>query len=169
MNKLLLAVALWVGLIGAVWARTVEEQLLATLRTQGYEILEQGYTFLGRLRVVAQNGQLRREIVINPGTGEILRDYAVMLPGIAGAAHSGQAGATAASNPAQGTGRAATSGVTSSTVSTSGQSGGEPPVVTNADNGTDSLQIQSGDPDEGGAVPEMVLVDPILPFSVDGQ
>ncbi len=80
MKKLLLAVILLAGLTDAALARTVEQQLLSSLQKQGYVVLEQGYTILGRLRVVAENGKIRREIVVNPGTGEILRDYAVMLP-----------------------------------------------------------------------------------------
>lgn len=83
MKKLLLGAMLWAGLSGAVWAKSVEEILLASLESQGYVIIEQGYTFLGRLRIVAVNGEIRREIVIHPGTGEILRDYAVMLPRLA--------------------------------------------------------------------------------------
>ena len=77
MKRLLLAMALLAGLTGAGLARTVEERLIAGLRDQGYVILEDGYTFLGRLRIVAENGQYHREIVVNPGTGEVLRDYVV--------------------------------------------------------------------------------------------
>jgi hypothetical protein len=80
MRKVLLAVAVLTGLAGASLARTVEQQVLGSLAAQGYVILEQGYTFLGRLRIVAENDRFHREIVVNPGTGEILRDYAVKLP-----------------------------------------------------------------------------------------
>lgn len=79
MNKLLLAVVLWVGLAGAGWTRTIEERLLAGLQDQGYVILELGYTFLGRLRIVAENDLIHREIVVNPSTGEVLRDYVILL------------------------------------------------------------------------------------------
>lgn len=61
----------------------VEARLVASLTQQGYTIVEEGYTFLGRLRIVAQNDTLRREIVVNPGTGEVLRDYAQALADIA--------------------------------------------------------------------------------------
>jgi hypothetical protein len=79
MKRLLLAVMVLTGMTDAGWARTVEQQLLNSLQKQGYVVLEQGYTFLGRLRIVAENGQIHREIVVNPGTGEILRDYAVVM------------------------------------------------------------------------------------------
>lgn len=60
----------------------IEARLIESLTSQGYVILEQGYTWLGRLRIVAENGELHRELVINPGTGEILRDYAVLIADI---------------------------------------------------------------------------------------
>jgi hypothetical protein len=97
----------------------VEARLLSSLTEQGYTILEDGYTWLGRLRIVAENGTLHREIVVNPGTGEVLRDYAVRIDDLgAGAAtgfadnagHAGQggSGATAALAGTVATGGAAT-------------------------------------------------------------
>ena len=79
MNKLLMAAILLAGLSQASWAQTVEERLLSGLESQGYTVIEKGYTFLGRLRIVAENDEIHREIVVNPGTGEILRDYAIYL------------------------------------------------------------------------------------------
>ena len=58
----------------------VEASVLASLRDQGYEIIDVHRTLLGRLRVLAETDALRREIVVNPHTGEILRDYAFALP-----------------------------------------------------------------------------------------
>ena len=78
MNKLLLAVLLSATTGSAGLAGTIEQQLLAALRDQGYVVVEQSYTFLGRLRVIAKNGDSLREIVVNPGTGEVLRDLSVM-------------------------------------------------------------------------------------------
>jgi hypothetical protein len=87
MKRLLLAASVLGALLGApAQARTVEEQVLTSLVDQGYTIIEHGYTFLGRLRIVAVNEEFQREIVVNPGTGEVLRDYAFSLPrGVAGA------------------------------------------------------------------------------------
>lgn len=79
MKKMLVAVWVLAAAASPLWGRTIEEQVLASLEGQGYVILEQGYTFLGQLRIVADNGVYRRELVVNPGTGEILRDYAVTL------------------------------------------------------------------------------------------
>ena len=79
MLKLLMAAVLWAGMAQAGGALTVEERLVAGLQDQGYRVVEKGYTFLGRLRIVAENDKIHREIVVNPGTGEILRDYAVYI------------------------------------------------------------------------------------------
>lgn len=79
MKRLIWALVIWTGMGFAAFAQTVEERMIAGLQGQGYVILEQGYTFLGRLRIVAQNDQIRREMVVNPGTGEVLRDYAILL------------------------------------------------------------------------------------------
>lgn len=60
-------------------AQDIRGEIESALVAQGYEILHVGRTWLGRLRVVAQNDELRREIVINPATGEVLRDYSISL------------------------------------------------------------------------------------------
>lgn len=51
------------------------EEILSTLRDRGYRILEDERTWLGRQRIIAEKNGARRELVFNPGTGEILRDY----------------------------------------------------------------------------------------------
>ena len=79
MNRLLLAVALIVATVSTGSAGTVEHQLLASLRAQGYVVVEHSYTLTGRLRVIADNGEMRREILVNPGTGEVLSDHSVAV------------------------------------------------------------------------------------------
>lgn len=54
---------------------SVVDQVIAQLKAQGYTRITLGRTFLGRTRIVAVNETMRREIIINPATGEILRDY----------------------------------------------------------------------------------------------
>ena len=49
----------------------IEEEL----RTAGYTNMSQRRTWLGRLRIRAERGEYIREIIINPRTGEVLRDY----------------------------------------------------------------------------------------------
>ena len=129
MKKLLLAVALLAGMAQVGLARTVEQQLVSSLQKQGYVVLEQGYTFLGRLRIVAENAEYRREIVVNPGTGEILRDYAVSLQRLS----SEFARVTpAAPGSGAGNGRHAT-GVAVATTTDSGSAGGSADTPTAAD------------------------------------
>ena len=67
-------------------AQGIEEEIVAQLRAQGYEEFEVERTLLGRLRIVAIGQGLRREIVIQPATGAILRDYVTRLSGGGGAA-----------------------------------------------------------------------------------
>lgn len=62
-----------------VRAETTEERIAAALTEQGYVIVSMERTWLGRLRVLAEDGQFRRELVFNPVTGEILRDLSVLL------------------------------------------------------------------------------------------
>ncbi len=82
MKQKLLACLLLVMLSGPAFARTVEDRLISGLKAQGYVVLEDGFTWLGRLRVVAENAKYHREIVVNPETGEVLRDYVVLLSDI---------------------------------------------------------------------------------------
>ncbi|WP_412504337.1 hypothetical protein [Roseovarius sp. SYSU LYC5161] len=57
------------------FAQSVEDQVLMQLQAQGFVEITMHRTLLGRLRVVATNERYRRELVINPNTGAILRDY----------------------------------------------------------------------------------------------
>ena len=89
----LLAMLAMGGLASSALAMSVEQRLVVSLKAQGYVILEDGYTWLGRLRIVAENSQYHREIVVNPETGEVLRDYVVMMAEFApkGSADTGTA------------------------------------------------------------------------------
>lgn len=49
------------------------------LKGQGFARIEISRTWLGRLRIEAQNDRFRREIILNPRTGEVLRDLWVNL------------------------------------------------------------------------------------------
>lgn len=57
------------------FAETIEESVVRQLREQGFTEFEVERTFLGRIKIEAKSPTLEREIVINPNTGEILRDY----------------------------------------------------------------------------------------------
>ncbi len=68
------------GLIGgalaatAAQARDRSDDILRELKLNGYRIEDVGRTFLGRVRILATKNGGRREIIVNPATGEILRD-----------------------------------------------------------------------------------------------
>ena len=60
----------------------VKDLVISQLKAQGFRKIRIGRTLLGRTRIVAINSRMRREIIINPRTGEILRDYwEVLAPG----------------------------------------------------------------------------------------
>jgi hypothetical protein len=59
---------------GMALASGVQEDVVAQLRGQGFSQIKVATTWLGRTRITAQKGNLSREIVLNPRTGEILRD-----------------------------------------------------------------------------------------------
>lgn len=73
--KLLVSMALVVGLAMPVAAQTVQDALIAQLTAQGYSEIEVSRTFLGRVRIEAYGNGIEREIILNPSSGEILRDY----------------------------------------------------------------------------------------------
>lgn len=53
----------------------VSQAFIERLRAEGYESISIGRTLLGRIRIVARDATRQREIVVNPATGELLRDY----------------------------------------------------------------------------------------------
>jgi hypothetical protein len=56
------------------FAATYLEQIVSQLQGQGFTDIEIESTWLGRTRIQAKRGDVGREIVLNPNTGEILRD-----------------------------------------------------------------------------------------------
>jgi len=62
-------------LAGPAHANTLVDAIVAELRDRGYTTITLGQTWLGRTRIVAEGARGRREIVVNPRTGEVLRDY----------------------------------------------------------------------------------------------
>jgi hypothetical protein len=59
---------------GSAMAQSYAEQIVQQLRQQGYDGITVSDTWLGRTRIVASSGNGSREIIIDPRTGEILRD-----------------------------------------------------------------------------------------------
>jgi len=59
---------------GLAQADSLEDTIVDQLQKQGYSDVRVGRTLLGRTRIVAEGEGREREIVVNPRTGEILRD-----------------------------------------------------------------------------------------------
>lgn len=55
-----------------------EDDIIERLVEAGFGQIEVSRTLLGRVRIVATKGNIRRELVINPRTGEILRDVTLV-------------------------------------------------------------------------------------------
>lgn len=57
------------------------DEIIETLKSRGYRIILQERTWLGRERILAETSSKRRELVFNPATGEIMRDYVSAVDG----------------------------------------------------------------------------------------
>ncbi len=68
--------ALVVGALGGspALAEGYADSIVRQLEAQGFTRIETEQTWLGRTRIVAEGSQGQREIIVNPNTGEILRD-----------------------------------------------------------------------------------------------
>lgn len=76
MRRILIHLAIALALLGPpAHATTTEASIVAELREQGFTRVEIRRTLLGRTRIVAESPTYEREIVINPASGVILRDY----------------------------------------------------------------------------------------------
>lgn len=85
-GKLALAtLGLLIALAQPAAADSLQDWLVDQFKAQGYQNIAVSRTFLGRLRVVGHLGDMHREVVVNPRTGEVLRD--VSMPDTQ--AHSG--------------------------------------------------------------------------------
>jgi hypothetical protein len=59
---------------GVAFAADFADKIIRRLRKQGYTDITTSRTLLGRVRILAWRGGESREIILNPHTGEILRD-----------------------------------------------------------------------------------------------
>ena len=86
-----------------LYAQNYEQAILAQLRQDGYEQITVTTTLLGRIRFVAGGAQGQREIVLNPRTGEVLRDVLLLASqaddgGSSGGRSSGSGGGSSGSD-----------------------------------------------------------------------
>ncbi len=66
-------------LVASADSDTVRDRVIDELTEDGYQEIRISKTLLGRMRFVAIKPRHRREIVVNPRTGVILRDYIQIL------------------------------------------------------------------------------------------
>ncbi len=59
---------------GSAAAQDFVSEIIRQLRKQGFRSVVQERTLLGRVRITATRKDGKREIIVNPRTGEILRD-----------------------------------------------------------------------------------------------
>ena len=78
-RSLLVACLSLASLAGMAQAQTAQDRIVQQLRDQGFDEIEVTRTWLGRVRIVAEEDDTLREIILNPSTGHILRDYWVEL------------------------------------------------------------------------------------------
>jgi hypothetical protein len=142
-------------------AQSVQDSIIAQLQAQGFTQIEVSRTLLGRVRVKATSATLERELVFNPNTGEILRDYwenrsdnansapVVLNPNHTDRDHSGGAGSSGSgSEPSTDDGKSGSSGSGGSN-SGSGSGSGGGSSGSGSGSGGDDGSDGSGD-DSGG-------------------
>jgi hypothetical protein len=84
-RRLFLALAVAaVAAFPAAAAAGFEDALLGQLRGLGFSKISVEHTLLGRTRLVAERADGTREIILNPRTGEILRDLWTAADGSSG-------------------------------------------------------------------------------------
>lgn len=76
MNRRIFVAVACFGLLtaGAATARDFADTVVGQLRSQGYSQVTVTSTWLNRTRIFAESRDAQREIILNPRTGEILRD-----------------------------------------------------------------------------------------------
>ncbi|MCB2115412.1 MAG: hypothetical protein KDE00_03735 [Rhodobacteraceae bacterium] len=72
------SLATLVASAGAAHA-SIEDKVAARLRREGYRIVQRKRTWLGRVRFIAVRSREERELVLDPSSGEILRDYSTTI------------------------------------------------------------------------------------------
>ena len=97
MQRLTMMAMVLVALASApALAATYDQTLISLLQKQGYSDVTASRTMLGRTRVVAIGSDHMREIILDPNTGEILRDLSKRLLATAESGGDGRNGDSSA-------------------------------------------------------------------------
>lgn len=117
-----------------------EDQVARSLKNDGFRIVSQKRTLLGRVRFVATRGPTEREVVLDPSSGEILRDYSRTAEGDGGATDAASSSGSSSGTSSSGGGASSSGGEPSG--DGTGSSGGESPG--------DGTGSSGGEPSGGG-------------------
>ncbi len=98
-----LALALPLAAATPAGAETVQD-VIRTLQSEGYTVTEVGRTFLGRIRVEAVLGDVRREVILSRSTGEIKQDAIFESAGSGGSTGAAASGNASSNSNAGGNG-----------------------------------------------------------------
>ena len=149
LRRLLVVVALATAALPHAAQADTRDQIIAEMKAQGFTRITVQGTLLGRTRILAERPGGRREVVINPRTGVILRDYSTGAAGTTRSA-TGDKGTTTRSGT---TGTTTSSGGTTGISSVSGGTGGSAASGVGSDDDRDEDdddQDDDSDDDDGG-------------------
>lgn len=142
-----LATAVLAGTPG--FAQGYADTLLAELRREGYRDIVVSRTLLGRLRIQAARDGRLREIVLNPNSGEILRD--LWLVEAQEASAQGSAGTSRASGGSDDSGSSSGGSGDDGGASGGGSDDGGSDGGGSDDGGSDGGGSDDGGSDDGGS------------------
>ena len=80
-REFLSGLVLGLAAAGPSLAEGVVDSIIRQLRRQGFRSVVEERTLLGRVRIYAERKDGSREIIVNPRTGEILRDLWLPIAG----------------------------------------------------------------------------------------
>ena len=159
MSRRLLLIACAVAVTAApAFAENYAQRIERELRNQGFTQMKVHHTWLGRVLIDARSHTQKREIVVNPHTGEILRDYTrslhgasqedILNPNRGGGNHSSSGGSRGGGSGGSSSGGSSSGGSSGGGSSSSGGgSGGHD----SGGGGSDSGGHDSGGHDSGGS------------------
>lgn len=138
-RQMILGVALVAfGMTGEAALADPLGSVVAGLKAQGYRVTATERTWLGRVRITAERRGVVREVVIDPRTGEVLRDLSRESGG-------GSGRSSGSSNSGSGSSGSGTSGSDDSGSHDGGSNGGG-----SDDSGSDDHSDDSGSDHSGG-------------------
>lgn len=130
-----------------------EDDIIERLTEEGYDRIDVTRTLLGRVRIVAFKGRLQRELVLNPRTGEILRDIVTTRDDGSSTstfAQGSKSGSAGSSGSSSGSGSLGSSGSNSGSSGSSGSgSSGSGDSGSGHDDGDDDHSGKGGGDDDG--------------------